>query len=204
MVIIPIKPPQIAKSRLGSTLRQASTAEFAAAFAKDVVAVTAHVANVDRVVAVTSDSSLTRELESSGAHVLSEPVLLTGDLNAVLKFAQGEVLSQHPHCPIAIVTADLATIQPAALVVLLDSARQSEFGYVADHTGSGTSLLINRSGRAVTTEFGPQSASAHRALGFDDLTEFADDSLRLDVDTPDDLERAIVVGLGPAASRLVP
>lgn len=204
MVIIPIKPPQIGKSRLVGTPQRASTAEFARAFAKDVVAVATHVANVDRVVAVTSDSSLRHELESLGAYVLIEPLSLTGDLNAVLNFAQSELLSQYPNCAIALVTADLATLQSASLANLLASVTNTELGYVADHTGSGTSLLINRSGRAVTTHFGPESARSHRSLGFDDLTEFADDSLRLDVDTPDDLERAIATGLGPTASRLIP
>lgn len=203
IVVIPIKSPQIAKSRLEGTPRAASTAEFAGAFARDVVAVAKRVSEVDRVVVVTSDGGLAKEVESLGARVLSEPTRLTGDLNAVLKFAQGEELSNYPNCPIAIVTADLATIQPAALASLLDNASRTERGFVADHTGLGTSLLINRSGRAVTTAFGPASANAHRTRGFDDLTEFAQDSLRLDVDTPDDLERAIVVGLGPAASRLV-
>jgi len=204
MVIVPIKPPRIAKSRLESTPRPASTADFAGAFAHDVVAVATQVAIVDRVIAVTSDRSLTHALESLGASVLFEPTELAGDLNAVLEFAQGEVLSRHPHCPIAIVTADLATIKPAPLSTLLNGASTSAYGFVADHIGLGTTLVINRSGRPVTTDFGPHSASSHRALGFDDLTEFADDSLRLDVDTPDDLERAIVVGLGPAAARLIP
>lgn len=204
MVIIPIKPPQIAKSRLESTKRRVTTEELARAFAKDVVAVATQVASVVGVVAVTSDSSLARELRSSGATVLAEPVRLTGDLNAVLEFAQAEVLVQHPNCGIAIVTADLATIQPQSLANLLDSASRSKIGYVADHRGSGTSLLLNRSGHSVTPAFGLESASAHRARDFGDLTEFADDSLRLDIDTPDDLERAIAVGLGPAARRLVP
>lgn len=128
MVIIPIKPPQIAKSRLESTKRRVTTEELARAFAKDVVAVATQVASVVGVVAVTSDSSLARELRSSGATVLAEPVRLTGDLNAVLEFAQAEVLVQHPNCGIAIVTADLATIQPQSLANFATTRAVQEVG----------------------------------------------------------------------------
>ncbi|NQU37407.1 MAG: 2-phospho-L-lactate guanylyltransferase [Actinobacteria bacterium] len=202
-VIIPIKPLPIAKSRLEGTRRNASTADLARAFAKDLVAATTHVAFVDQVIAVTSESTLAPELISLGATVLDEPNQLTGDLNAVLDYAQRQVLSQHPHCAIAIVTADLATIQARSLESFLVGAANCKTGYVADHSGSGTSVLINRTGHVVATAFGARSADAHRERGFDDLTELADARLRLDIDTPEDLESAIAIGLGAATRRLI-
>jgi 2-phospho-L-lactate guanylyltransferase len=71
--------------------------------------------------------------------------------------------------------------------------------FVADASGTGTTLLATAPGRPVEPRYGRASAAAHRAAGAIELTG-GWPSLRTDVDTAADLRTAAELGLGPATS----
>jgi 2-phospho-L-lactate guanylyltransferase len=67
--------------------------------------------------------------------------------------------------------------------------------FVADATGAGTVLLAAPPGALLEPCFGTGSAAAHAASGAVELVG-GWPSLRHDVDTPDDLAGAFVLGVG--------
>jgi 2-phospho-L-lactate guanylyltransferase len=75
-----------------------------------------------------------------------------------------------------------------------------------DRAGTGTTLLAAAPGAALTPAYGAGSRAVHLASGAVELPGAA--GLRLDVDTPDDLAAALLLGVGAAtaavAERLLP
>lgn len=123
-----------------------------------------------------------------------------GDLNRCLTFAVGDLPG---HTPVAVVVADLPTLQSRELSRLLAAAVQQPFGVVADREGRGTSILVAAEPARLHPHFGPESFTAHRDAGAVNLNQAAGPSLRLDVDTLDDLRTALVHGVGAATTRLL-
>ncbi len=198
-----MKPLTLAKSRLTSVGRRDSIADLACAIAKDVVCAALATPRVDSVVVISRDADIQHEVEALGADSVAEPQAILGDLNAVLTFAQDRVLGIAPHASLAILPGDLATLQPSSLHYLLENTDDGEVGFVADHLGTGTSALTCRRAHPVATMFGQDSAQAHSQAGYTDLTNYADLSVRLDIDTEDDWQLAKELGLGPNALALL-
>jgi 2-phospho-L-lactate guanylyltransferase len=73
-------------------------------------------------------------------------------------------------------------------------------GFVADVTGSGTTLLAAAPGVALAPAYGPGSRQVHLRSGAVELPGAA--GLRLDVDTPDDLAQALLLGVGVATAAV--
>ena len=205
VAIVPVKELSWAKSRLASSPLPhdiPAREQLASSFAKDVLVAATESGAVSQVVFVTRDRRLSTELAELGAITLPEPPELVGDLNAILAYGQRVVLSQTPGANIAITTADLATVTGASLRDLLNVTSPGSVSFVADHGGAGTTIVVNRTGRAVTTHFGANSADKHARANFNDLTMTAHPRLRLDVDTAADLELAYRIGLGPHTEAL--
>jgi 2-phospho-L-lactate guanylyltransferase len=71
--------------------------------------------------------------------------------------------------------------------------------FVADDKVVGTTALLAQAPRYLTPHFGLDSAAAHKAAGAALLP--GTPRARLDVDTQDDLRRAIALGVGPATQK---
>jgi 2-phospho-L-lactate guanylyltransferase len=63
--------------------------------------------------------------------------------------------------------------------------------------------VLARSPSGLRPSFGPDSARRHAAAGIAELPGEDLGSLRLDVDTADDLSRARRLGVGPHTTRLL-
>jgi 2-phospho-L-lactate guanylyltransferase len=191
-LLVPVKDGGGAKTRLGG-LDATQRAELMTAFARDAI-------------------DAARRTPLVAVHVVGDPVALAamaaelgvsllpdegdGDLNRALRHAATRVAS--PGRGVAVLLADLPCLRTSDLQTALD---RSDRAYVADAEGTGTTLLIAPPGADLDPRFGPGSAQAHAASG---AMPVAGDlaSLRLDVDTGDDLARALRLGVGPHTARV--
>lgn len=190
VVLVPVKPPALGKSRLAG-LPDDRRSALATAFARDTVAAARAAARVAEVMVVTDDYAFAASAREDGCAVLPDGV--SGSLNGSLVQAAAEARRRWPTYGIAGLCADL----PALRADDLDAALAQVAGpsYVADHAGTGTTLYAVLPDDDFAPRFGADSAAAHAAAGAQPL---AGDlvSLRLDVDDAGDLGRALVLGVG--------
>ena len=188
-VVVPVKRLALAKSRLaayGDATREA----LALAFAADVVLAAREVATV---LVVTDDTTAAALLTALGARVAPDDP--DAGLNPALAHGVELLLAEDPARGVATLSADLPALRAAELRAALDQVGPGERGFVADRAGTGTTLLAAGPGASFEPAFGPGSRRAHLASGARELGAGA--GLRHDVDTPDDLREALVLGVGP-------
>src|SRR3954466_789713 len=108
-VVVPVKPPAIAKTRLaplGDEVRR----ELCAAFAADTVSALTACRLVSAVLVVTDDPAVARSLRALGVHAIPDGV--SGDLNGTLELGAAELSRRHPGLALAAVFADLPALRP--------------------------------------------------------------------------------------------
>lgn len=193
-VIIPIKPPARGKSRLDA-LPDEQRRSLAEAFARDTVEAALGTASVTHVLVVSDDFRLAAELGELGCDVIPDGV--SNDLNATLRQAAAEVGRRWPEATPVALCADLPCLAPADLQAALADVSGPTF--VRDSAGTGTTMYA-----ADVTDFAPAfgagSADRHVALGVREIL-LAVPTLRLDVDDPGDLGRALARGVGSHTAR---
>lgn len=188
-LLVPIKDGGQAKSRLGvgnDDLR----ARLMTAFAQDALAAARDCAGVEVYVVGDVDA-----LSWLGPTVLPDEG--EGSLNRALQRAADRIAQ--PDRGIAAMLADLPCLITADLEAALVGADRRSF--VADAAGSGTTLLIAPAGTPLDPRFGLGSAEAHASSGALAITDELR-SLRLDVDTTDDLAAALRFGVGEHTARV--
>jgi 2-phospho-L-lactate guanylyltransferase len=192
-IIIPVKQLAVAKSRL----RDAPADDaLVLAVALDTVAAARDAAAVGRVLVVTSDATVADAVSKLGAEVVADSP--NAGLNPAIALGAARAGSAVPR---AALLADVPALRGAELSAALRTAGGTPGrAYVADHAGTGTTLLTAPPGMPLDPRFGPGSAAAHAASG---ATALDGDwpSLRLDVDTAADLAAASRLGLGVHTSR---
>ena len=109
---------------------------------------------------------------------------------------------QWPDLGIAVVPADLPSLRPDDVEEVVHLAQETDGAFVPDHEGTGTTIVVYPSGRSAATRYGPSSATRHRELGLTAL-DHAPPRARLDVDTLEDLDVALTLGLGPRTASAV-
>jgi 2-phospho-L-lactate guanylyltransferase len=202
-VVVPVKPPAIAKSRLaplGDEVRR----ELCAAFAADTLASLTACPLVAAVLVVTDDAVLARSLEPLGVHVIPDGV--SDDLNQTLRLAAAELCRRHPGLALAAVFADLPALRTEEVEEALSAAPEDVMSFVADADGDGTTTVVAPSLELFRPRFGHGSRQAHLDAGAWEI-RLAVPGLRRDVDTPAELAAALDLGVGPrtsfvAASRM--
>lgn len=193
-LVLPVKRLKSAKSRL-APLPPDVRAALALAFAADTLDAVLACPVVGRVLVVTDDDAVVALARERGADVL---VPAGPGLNAAVE--QG--WSQLPDGPVVGLTADLPALRSDALADALAQAAQVDAAFVADADGTGTTTVTTRTlgGRPqLRPQFGVGSAAAHLVLGAVAVTGPLA-RLRRDVDTPQDLDAARVLGVGRATS----
>ncbi|GLZ48997.1 2-phospho-L-lactate guanylyltransferase [Actinomycetospora sp. NBRC 106375] len=208
-VVVPVKELRRAKSRLAPAVadlpgddadREHAHRALALALARDTLRAARAAAGTGRLVVVTAEPAVTL----AGAGEPHEVVRDTGGgLNAAVRLGARH-LRPSAHGPTAALQADLPALRPAELDDALARAAAlfadgAERVFVADHAGTGTTLLVAAAGRALRPRFGPGSAGAHAASGAVAL-DGDWPGLRGDVDTVADLARARGLGAGPETS----
>lgn len=185
-LLVPIKDGRGAKSRLGVD-GDGQRRSLMAAFARDAVSAARACPLVE--VVIVGDAGIAHELG-----VAAVPDEGEGDLNRALTRAAERV--GRDDRGLAVMLADLPCLLTTDLTGALRAA--SELGgraFVADAQQTGTTLLVAAIGSSLDPRFGAGSAAAHRASGASELTaDLA--SLRLDVDTTEDLAAALRFGVG--------
>jgi 2-phospho-L-lactate guanylyltransferase len=121
-------------------------------------------------------------------------------LNPALAEAQSWAQSQWPGGSVAALVGDLPALRASDLEAALVAAEALERAFVADASGLGTTMLTARPGVALRPAFGLNSAARHALIA---TALDAGPGLRLDVDTPEDLDAAGELGLGPRTSELL-
>lgn len=190
-VLVPLKRPDRAKTRLARS-GVADHQRLAVAFAWDTIAAAAASPLVGSVWVVTDDA----DLVPPGAHHLADQG--DGDLNRALARAAEAISADHPSLGVVALCADLPALATEDLTEAL--AGMEHRCFVADSAGTGTTLLGVPAGIRLEPAFGIGSARRHEGSGATPLSAPLT-TLRLDVDTADDLRRAIHVGVGTHTQR---
>jgi 2-phospho-L-lactate/phosphoenolpyruvate guanylyltransferase len=194
-IIIPVKRLAAGKSRL----RDAPADDaLVLAVALDTIGAARDSDAVDRVLVVTSDANVADAVRDLGAETVAEG--LDAGLNPAIAVASTQAGSAVAR---AALLADVPALRSSELTDALHKAASTGTrAYVADHAGTGTTLLTAPPGVALEPRFGPGSAAAHAASAAVAL-DGDWPSLRLDVDTAADLAAAARLGLGRHTARMV-
>ncbi len=186
-LLVPVKTLTLAKSRLevaGHDERE----PLMRAFALDAITAAARCAAVAQVYVVTDE----RGFEVEGAVRLDDEG--DGDLNRALHHASRRVRLLDPSLGVAAMCADLPSLVPDDLATALDAGLAPRW-FVADASGSGTTMLAAGPGMELDPHFGDHSAYRHEQSGATPVRVEVP-TLRQDVDTETDLAAARQLGVG--------
>jgi len=193
-VVVPVKPPAYAKSRLaplGHRTRQA----LCVAFAVDTVTAALGSPLVAAVLAVTDDHVLAGRLAEAGATVIPDGT--TDDLNGSLSQAAAELRRRDPSLGVVGLCADLPALRAEELTRVLAAVPEDRMSFVEDADGVGTTAVIAPRDTEFRPRFGARSGLAHTDAGAWPVDLGDVPSVRRDVDTPADLAAALELGVGP-------
>jgi 2-phospho-L-lactate/phosphoenolpyruvate guanylyltransferase len=197
-LLVPVKDGHGAKTRLDD-VGPSGRSELMAAFARDAITAARRTPLV-QVYVVGDAVALAPVVGDLGVEVVPDEG--KGDLNLALRRAAARL--ERGDRGLAVMLADLPCLRTEDLdQAITDALSGGSRAFVADAAGTGTTLLVAGAGQRLDPRFGPGSADAHTASGARAL-DAALRSLRLDVDTRDDLDRALQLGVGPntaAAAR---
>ncbi len=196
-VLVPVKPPAVAKSRLRD-LGDDARRDLATAFAVDTVTAALACRSVDRVLVVTDDHELARGLVDLGVEVIPDGT--TDDLNRTLLLAAAEMHRRHPELRLVALCADLPALRPEELATALDACDPDAMSFVADRQGVGTTAVVAPTLETFRPAFGPGSRQRHLDAGAHEVDGVDVPSLRRDVDDRDDLAEAMRLGVGRRTS----
>lgn len=185
-MVLPIRDPNTGKSRLGADT------EVVKAIASDTLSAVRACPLISCTVLVTDHPAwLDTELRDAGDTRVV--VQRRPGLAAAVEQGLTVATSTTPQRS-AVMLGDLPALSPEELSHALTMAAQLPLGMVADHHGSGTTLITARSASDHLPRFGIESAAAHRDAGYRDLPLPLHSTLRCDVDTPQDLEQVLQLG----------
>ena len=194
-LVVPVKRLVLAKTRL-SSYGDAARQDLALAFALDVVTAALAASSVQAVLVVTDDPRAAAALTAAGAQVVADDP--DAGLNPALEHGAALLPAG---LGVATLSADLPALRPADLDAALGAVPTAGRGFVIDLAGTGTTLLAASPGAALAPAYGVGSAAVHVASGAVELPGAP--GLRLDVDTPADLEGALALGVGTATAAVI-
>ncbi|MCW2758722.1 MAG: hypothetical protein JWO46_2468 [Nocardioidaceae bacterium] len=185
-LVVPVKTLSAAKTRLHGHPRPV----VMRAFALDAMTAVLASPAVAAAYVVTNEADLATDVRALGCRTLADEG--TGDLNRALAVA----VAQAGDGPVAALLGDLPCLLPDDLTAALEWAASAGGAYVADAAGTGTSMLAVTDPTTFAPHFGAGSSAAHAAAGYAPVPLDVP-TLRLDVDTAEDLRLAIELGVGP-------
>ena len=196
VVLVPVKPPAVGKSRLAE-LGDQERRELAAAIALDTVEACRAAALGERGARHHRRRGVRRR---AGAPIgcASIPDGTSDDLNGTLRLAAAEAHRRWPALVPVALLGDLPALRPAELDAALTSIEPGEAAYVADADGSGTTLYT-AAYDGFSPRFGAGSAAAHDVVARPIAGALP--GLRRDVDDLADLRQAWALGVGPRTRR---
>jgi 2-phospho-L-lactate guanylyltransferase len=199
-LLVPVKRPAFAKSRLGD-LGDRARSDLATAFAVDTVTAALACEAVARVLVVTDDHELAAALADLGVDVMPDGT--SDDLNETLRLAAAEMHRRDPGLSPVALCADLPALRSGELARALDASAPSGMSFLADADGVGTTAVVAATYDAFAPAFGPASRERHLDAGAHEIDVVDVPSVRRDVDDPADLAEASRLGLGRRTSLVV-
>ena len=198
-LIIAVKQLSAAKSRLAALFAGDARERLVLAMLTDTITAARAATAVRSVTVVTPDPAAASAARELGANVVVDPTPQNhpDPLNNALRTASAS--ANEPN--IAVLQGDLPALRPDELSAALLAAAGHRRSFVADRQGTGTSALF-AFGVPLDPRFGAGSASRHRLSGAVELRGTWP-GLSCDIDTPDDLAQAQLLGLGPATAGAV-
>jgi 2-phospho-L-lactate guanylyltransferase len=221
-VLVPVRPDGTGKSRLrGATTDAALHADLVRAIQRDALAAVvearelasagSHDIRISGIHVVTSQvtspitsqvtSQVTSQLATGFAPGIEVMADAGGGLNSALSAAHAELRRRHPADRVLAMVADLPSLRAEELLAVLQEAVSVSRGFVADHSGHGTTMLTSSVAGHLDPRFGPESAARHRESGAVELK--AGLGASNDVDTADDLKRCLQLGVGASTAGMV-
>ncbi|MGA8046314.1 MAG: 2-phospho-L-lactate guanylyltransferase, partial [Dermatophilaceae bacterium] len=197
VAVVPVKRLAAAKSRVRLPADQRETLAFA--FALDTLDALTASPVVAATLVVTSDLDVVSELRRMDVEVVPDD---TAGLHNAVEVGIAAATRRWPDLGIAVVPADLPTLRPVDVEEVVGLAEATGGAFVPDHEGTGTTIVVHPSGRSTATRYGPSSAIRHRQLGLTAL-DHAPPRARLDVDTLEDLDVALTLGVGSRTAAAV-
>ncbi|TDD91390.1 2-phospho-L-lactate guanylyltransferase [Actinomadura darangshiensis] len=198
-LVVPVKVLAKAKTRMSAAAGPHREA-LALAVAADTVAAALRCDRVRDVIVVTDDPLPAAELAALGARIV--PDVPDAGLNPALVHGAGRGRELSPDAGVGALSADLPALRPDELARVLDAAGNAPESFVPDAAGIGTTLYTARPGVPFSPAFGGDSRTAHRARGAREILLPGTDSVRRDVDTPEDLRAALALGTGPRTAEI--
>jgi 2-phospho-L-lactate guanylyltransferase len=200
-LIIAVKRLSAAKTRLATLFSADARERVVLAMLIDTIAAAQAVAGVGSVTVVTPDLTAAAAARELGAIVLADPTPARhpDPLNNAVLAAYESLMQTMSN--IVVLQGDLPALKTTELHEALTLARRHPRSFVADRQGSGTAALF-AFGVNPQPRFGPDSASRHQDSGAVELTG-AWPGLRCDIDTPEDLAVARVLGVGPTTAKAI-
>lgn len=203
-LVVPVKRLESAKSRLGGPVA-AHRARLALAFAADTVGAALRCPAVRAVIVVTDDPLARDTALQLGAYVV--PDRDDAGLNPALRWGAEMARKRLPGAGIGALSADLPALRPDELGIALrfaDEARRAgRAAVVADSHGRGTTAYLVGAGVDFSPAFGTDSLDAHLGAGALGVPGTDIASVRLDVDTVDDLAAAVRLGVGTRTTAVL-
>ena len=194
-VVIPMRSLPSAKSRLReATPGPEEHARLVDAIRADTLAAVAGANEVARIVLAVDYPYVSGEVVYE-TYIQQQP-----GLNAALTEAQRWAAEQWPEDAIAALVGDLPALRSADLDAALIIATKHDRAFVPDAMLIGTTMLTARPGIELQPIFGPQSGRLHSEIA---TTIPGAPGLSLDVDTPEDLEIALRLGVGPRTAAVL-
>lgn len=192
-VVIPIKDLHAAKSRLAPELDESQRGRLVLVLAERVVCAAIAARGVDRVLVVTRDERILELATAWHALAVREPpgASEANALNAALEEGRRRAL-QLGSTRLAVVVADLPTVEPEDVTALFDTlASGARVVLARAHDGEGLGALGLSPADALPFRFGDGRAFRHHAaaaaaLGLDPVV-LDRSGLAIDIDTADDL-----------------
>ena len=183
-VIIPVKPFNQSKSRLGPVLSTAQRAVLSRLLLLRTIRLSL---NVGQVVVISRDQAARQAAKQAGAWALVE----SGNaLNEALRQAS-EWIATRDGQALLILPGDLPFLRPADLSQIADLGQHTPSIVIAPcHRGDGTNALLMRPPRLIDVAFGRNSFERHqrtaRAVGIEPAI-YRSATVAFDLDCPEDL-----------------
>jgi 2-phospho-L-lactate guanylyltransferase len=201
-LIIAVKRLAVAKTRLAPVFSARTREGVVLAMLLDTIAAAAREPSLRGITVVTPDDVAAEAARQLGADVLADPTpdAHPDPLNNAIVAAESVIASSpEPPSNVVVLQGDLPALQTQELTQAIAAARAHRRSFVADRHGSGTVALF-AVGCPLEPAFGPDSARRHRRSGAVELTG-PWPGLRCDIDTPEDLQAARRLGVGPATAQ---
>ena len=200
-LIIAVKRLSAAKTRLAALFAADVRERVVLAMLIDTITAAQAIQSVRSVTVVTPDATAAAAVRDLGANVLADPTPADhrDPLNNAVSAAYASLAETMSN--IVVLQGDLPALKTSELDEALALARPYPRSFVADRQGTGTAALF-AFGVNPHPLLGADSASRHRESGAIELTG-AWPGLRCDIDTPEDLAAARLLGVGSATTAAI-